>query len=108
MSGGYCEPSSLIKADPFPDIDPRYGTMQDFDQVLAAMHASGIKLIMDLVVNHTSDQHDWFKESRSSVDNPKRDWYIWEKPKYVEGEDGELIRKEPNNWGAVFGGVSHA
>jgi oligo-1,6-glucosidase len=58
-------------------INPEFGTMEDFDRLLAEAHSRGIKIVMDLVVNHTSDQHPWFIESRSSKDNPKRDWYIW-------------------------------
>ena len=76
-------------------IHPRYGTMDDYDRLLEEAHKRGIKILMDLVVNHTSDEHNWFMESKKSVDNPYRDFYIW-KP----GKDG----KEPNNWGSVFGG----
>ncbi|HIX18719.1 MAG TPA: alpha-glucosidase [Candidatus Gemmiger faecavium] len=72
-----------------------FGTMEDFDDLLAQAHAHGIKIVMDLVVNHTSDEHAWFIESRSSRDNPKRDYYIWREPR-----DG----KEPNNWGSFFSG----
>ena len=72
-----------------------FGTMEDFDEMLSEMHKRGIKLVMDLVVNHTSDEHPWFVESRKSKDNPYRDYYIWK-----EGKNG----KEPNNWGACFGG----
>lgn len=72
-----------------------FGTMEDFDRMLAEAHKRGIRIIMDLVVNHTSDQHRWFVESRSGVDSPYRDYYIWK-----EGRDGQ----EPNNWGADFGG----
>ena len=71
------------------------GTMADFDRMLEEIHARGMKLVMDLVVNHTSDEHPWFQESRKGKDNPYRDYYIWKKPK--EG-------KEPNNWGSCFGG----
>ncbi|MDO4295216.1 MAG: alpha-glucosidase [bacterium] len=72
-----------------------FGTMEDFDRMLAEAHKRGIRILMDLVVNHTSDEHPWFVESRSSKDNPHRDYYIWKEPK--EG-------REPNNWGACFGG----
>jgi len=58
-------------------IDPVFGTMADFDELLDSAHARGMKILMDLVVNHTSDEHPWFLESRSSRDNPKRDWYWW-------------------------------
>lgn len=72
-----------------------FGTMADFDRMLEEIHARGMKLVMDLVVNHTSDEHPWFQESRKGKDNLYRDYYIWKKPK--EG-------KEPNNWGSCFGG----
>ena len=76
-------------------IMTEFGTMADFDEMLAKAHSLGIKIVMDLVVNHTSDEHKWFIESRSSKDNPKRDYYIWK-----DGKDG----KEPNNWGSAFSG----
>ena len=76
-------------------IMEEFGTMEDFDRMLAAAHQRGIRLVMDLVVNHTSDEHAWFVESRKSRDNPYRDFYIWR-----EGKDG----KEPNNWGSCFSG----
>ena len=76
-------------------IMTEFGTMEDFDKMLAAAHERGIKIVMDLVVNHTSDEHPWFVESKSSKDNPKRDYYIWK-----EGKNG----KEPNNWGSAFSG----
>ncbi|MCV7169987.1 alpha-glucosidase [Mycobacterium manitobense] len=77
------------------DIDPMFGTLADFDTLLAGVHERGMKLVMDLVVNHTSDEHPWFVESRSSRNHPKRDWYVWREPR-----DG----REPNNWASVFGG----
>ena len=61
----------------YQDVDPLFGTLGQLDELIAAVHARGMKLIMDLVVNHTSDAHEWFAESRSSRDNPKRDWYWW-------------------------------
>jgi oligo-1,6-glucosidase len=61
----------------YQDVEPVFGTLDDFDELLEGLHARGIKLVMDLVVNHTSDEHPWFVESRSSRENPKRDWYIW-------------------------------
>ena len=61
----------------YQEIDPVFGTLADFDELLAALHDRGIKLVMDLVVNHTSDEHPWFIESRSSADNAKRNWYWW-------------------------------
>ncbi|HEX6270563.1 MAG TPA: alpha-amylase family glycosyl hydrolase [Anaerolineales bacterium] len=80
----------------YTDIHPLFGTMQDFDRLLDEMHKRGLKLILDLVPNHTSDEHPWFVESRSSRDNPKRDWYIWRDP----APDGG----PPNNWLSHFGG----
>lgn len=77
------------------DIMEEFGTMQDYDRMLARAHELGLKVMMDLVVNHTSDQHPWFMESRKSKENPYRDYYIWR-----EGKEG----REPNNWGACFGG----
>ncbi|RMZ73606.1 alpha-glucosidase maltase [Pyrenophora seminiperda CCB06] len=78
----------------YKDIDPKYGTLADVDELIAKLEQRGMKLMMDLVVNHTSNQHPWFLESRSSADNPKRDWYIWKK--------GKVDRKgkptPPNNW----------
>jgi len=79
----------------YEDIMTEFGNMDDFDKMLAAAHERGIKIVMDLVVNHTSDEHPWFVESRSSKDNEKRDYYIWK-----EGKDG----KEPTNWGSAFSG----
>lgn len=81
-------------------IDARYGTMQDVDNLIAGLHQRGLKLVMDLVVNHTSDQHEWFRQSRSSKDNPYRDWYIWRKPRY----DAQGNRHPPNNWSSYFSG----
>ncbi|MGG3468601.1 alpha-glucosidase [Neobacillus pocheonensis] len=79
----------------YQDIMDEFGTMADFDELLEGAHKRGMKLILDLVINHTSDEHAWFIESRSSKDNPKRDWYIWR-----DGKDG----KEPNNWESIFSG----
>ena len=79
----------------YRDIMTEFGTMEDFDRMLAAAHARGIKIVMDLVVNHTSDEHKWFIESRKSKDNPYRDYYIWKDPR-----DGH----EPTNWGSNFSG----
>ena len=76
-------------------IMKEFGTMEDYDRMLETAHSLGIKIMMDLVVNHTSDEHAWFVESRKSKDNPYRDFYIWR-----DGKGG----KEPNNWGSVFGG----
>jgi oligo-1,6-glucosidase len=74
----------------YQDVDPLFGTLADLDALIAAAHERGIKVVMDLVVNHTSDEHPWFVESRSSTDNPKRDWYIW--------------RATPNDWESIFSG----
>lgn len=79
----------------YRDIMDEFGTLADFDEMLAGMHQRGIKLMMDLVVNHTSDEHPWFVEARKSRDNPYHDYYIWRDP--VDG-------REPNNWEAVFTG----
>ncbi len=65
----------------YQGVDPLFGTLEQLDELLAALHARGMKLVMDLVVNHTSDQHPWFVESRSSRDSPKRDWYWWRPPR---------------------------
>lgn len=80
----------------YQDIMDEFGTMEDFDELLAAAHARGIKIVMDLVVNHTSDEHQWFVESQKSKDNAYRDYYIWR-----EGKDAQT---PPNNWGSCFGG----
>ncbi len=84
----------------YSDIDPLFGTMVDFDAFIGAAHRSGLKVILDLVPNHTSDQHPWFVESRSSRGNSKRDWYIWRDP----APDGG----PPNNWLSEFGGSAWA
>lgn len=80
----------------YTGIHPIFGTMADFDALLSAVHERGLKLLLDLVPNHTSDEHPWFQESRRSRDNPKRDWYIWRDP----APDGG----PPNNWLSHFGG----
>ena len=77
-------------------IDPKFGSMPDFERLIEKAAKKGIRIIMDLVLNHTSDQHPWFLESRSSRENPKRDWYIW--------CDGKGNGQPPNNWLSVFGG----
>ena len=78
------------------DVDPMFGSLADFDQVIATAHALGLKVMIDLVLSHTSDQHPWFQESRNSRDNAKADWYVWADPK----PDGT----PPNNWLSIFGG----
>jgi oligo-1,6-glucosidase/alpha-glucosidase len=77
-------------------IDPLFGTLEDFDRLLAAAHERGLKLLLDFVPNHSSDRHPWFVDSRSSRDSPKRDWYIWHDPAADGGP--------PNNWISDFGG----
>jgi oligo-1,6-glucosidase len=86
----------------YEDIDPVFGTLEDLDALLDDVHARGMRLVMDLVVNHTSDEHPWFRASRSSKDDPKRDWYWWRPARDggVPGEPGA----EPNNWGSFFSG----
>ena len=78
------------------DISPLFGTLSDFDVLLATAHAAGLKIILDFVPNHTSDQHPWFLDSRSSRSSSKRDWYIW--------RDGKPDGSAPNNWQSEFGG----
>ncbi len=80
----------------YRDVDPMFGTMADFKELLDEAHAHGLKVMIDLVLSHTSDQHPWFGESRTSRDNPKSDWYVWADPK----PDGT----PPNNWLSIFGG----
>lgn len=80
----------------YQNVDPMFGTLADFDEMLDGMHKRGLKLIIDLVLNHTSEKHPWFIESRASRHNPKSDWYLWASP----NDDGT----PPNNWMSVFGG----
>ena len=86
----------------YQDIDPTFGTLADLDELIDRLHARGMRLLMDLVVNHTSDEHPWFEESRRDRTNPKADWYVWRdgRPDGVPGEKGA----EPNNWGSFFSG----
>lgn len=81
----------------YVDVDPLFGTLADFDRLVEALHARDIRIILDFVPNHTSAEHSWFKESRSSRDNPKRDWYIW--------RDGLPGGAPPNNWQCFSGGT---
>jgi oligo-1,6-glucosidase len=83
-------------------IHPEFGTMADFDEMLAGMHQRGLRLVMDLVVNHCSDEHSWFQQARTSRDNPFHDWFIWREP--VQREGVHAAHREPNNWESVFGG----
>jgi oligo-1,6-glucosidase len=86
----------------YQDIDPLFGTLEQLDELIAELHRRGMRLVMDLVVNHTSDEHPWFVESRSSPDSPKRDWYWWRPPRHgmAAGDPGA----EPTNWQAFFSG----
>jgi oligo-1,6-glucosidase len=86
----------------YQDIDPTFGTLEQFDALLEAVHERGLRLVMDLVVNHTSDEHAWFAESRSGPDSPKRDWYWWRPPRagMRAGDPGA----EPTNWRSAFSG----
>ena len=86
----------------YEDVDPLFGTLADLDELIAGLHARGMKLVMDLVVNHTSDEHPWFVESRSGADNPKRHWYWWRpaRPGHEPGTPGA----EPTNWRGFFSG----
>jgi alpha-glucosidase len=85
----------------YTDVHPLFGDLAAFDELIAEAHGRGLKIIIDFVPNHSSDQHPWFLESRSSRDNPKRDWYVWADPK-PGGDAGQ--RRLPNNWLSVFGG----
>ncbi|PKS11298.1 hypothetical protein jhhlp_003060 [Lomentospora prolificans] len=80
----------------YNDVDPIFGTLEDFDAVIVEAHRLGVKVIVDLVISHTSEEHPWFKESRSSRDNPRADWYVWADP--------SLDGTPPNNWLSMFGG----
>ena len=88
----------------YKDIDPRFGSLADVDELIKGLHERGMKLMFDLVVNHTSDQHAWFLESRKSKDSPKRGWYHWQPPKY----DSEGNRQPPNNWLQLLGDANSA
>ncbi|BGP06720.1 hypothetical protein JCM10049v2_002544 [Rhodotorula toruloides] len=83
----------------YNDIHEPFGTLADCQELIDGAHARGLKILFDLVVNHTSDKHAWFEESRSSKTNPKRNWYFWRPPRYIDG-----VRHPPNNWRSVFGG----
>jgi len=80
------------------DVDPIFGTLADFDALVERAHSLGLKLIIDQVYSHTSDQHRWFQESRSSRDGPRADWYVW--------ADARADGSPPNNWQSVFGGAA--
>jgi hypothetical protein len=80
----------------YRDVDPRFGTLRDLDDLVVALHAVDVRLILDLVPNHSSDRHPWFEESRRDRTNPRHDWYVWRDP----SSDGS----PPNNWESYFGG----
>lgn len=82
----------------YTDVHAPFGTLEDMGDLIRQTHDRGMKIILDLVINHTSDQHKWFLESRSSKDNPKRDWYIWRPAKY----DDKGNRMPPGNWRSNF------
>lgn len=86
-------------------IDPRYGTLSDVETLIKSLKEHDMKLIMDLVVNHTSDQHEWFIESATSLTSPKRDWYIWKPPRGYDEAGSPL---PPNNWASILGDANSA
>lgn len=88
----------------YKDIDPKYGSLEDVDELIKGLHERGMKFMFDLVVNHTSDQHAWFLESRKSKESPRRDWYIWQPPKF----DSDGNRQPPNNWLQLLGDANSA
>jgi oligo-1,6-glucosidase len=86
----------------YQDVDPVFGSLADFDTLLSQLHQRGMKLVLDLVVNHTSDEHPWFQQSRRGKDDPKRDWYWWRPPR--QGMAAGAPGAEPTNWGSAFSG----
>ncbi|KAE8148904.1 glycoside hydrolase superfamily [Aspergillus avenaceus] len=98
----FCSPQIDMGYDvsDYYNIYRPFGTVDDLDRLTAGIHERGMKLVLDLVVNHTSDQHRWFQEARSSRFNPYRDWYVWKKPTF----DADGNRRPPNNWKSYFGG----
>lgn len=98
LSPIYDSPFLEMGYDPsnFVDVNPRFGTLEDFDALLEEAHRRDLRVILDWVPNHTSSEHPWFKASRSARNDPRRDWYVWQDPK----PDGS----PPNNWISVFGG----
>ena len=86
----------------YQDVEPVFGNLDDFDELLAAVHDRGMRLVMDLVVNHTSDEHPWFIDSKSGPDSPRRDWYWWRPAR--EGLPAGAPGAEPTNWGSFFSG----
>jgi len=83
----------------YEDIYPPYGTMADMDELIRQVHARGMKMVLDLVINHCSSEHAWFQESKKDKTNPKADWFHWRPPRMIDGK-----RHPPNNWRAIFGG----
>ena len=104
LSPVYCSPQDDNGYDisDYENVDPVFGTLADLDELIAGIHDRGMRLMMDLVVNHTSDEHPWFLESRSSPDSPKRDWYWWRPPR--PGHTGGQAGAEPTNWESYFSG----
>ena len=94
----------MICQSDYLDIDPLYGSLSDVDDLIRELHKRDMKLVMDLVVNHTSEEHNWFKQSKSSKDSPTRDWYIWKPAKH--DKDGN--RQPPNNWSMILGEANSA
>ncbi|KAL1635258.1 hypothetical protein SLS58_010334 [Diplodia intermedia] len=88
----------------YEKVYPPYGTVEDMERIIAASHERGLRVLLDLVINHTSDEHAWFKESRRSRDSPKRDWYVWRPARH----DAQGRRQPPNNWRSNFGGSAWA
>jgi alpha-glucosidase len=88
----------------YTGVDPLFGTMEDFDTLLREAHRRGLRVILDFVPNHSSDQHPWFLESRSAQENPKRDWYLWHKPLPAGDDWKPASERLPNNWMSHFGG----
>ncbi len=86
----------------YEEVYPPYGTLADMEQLIRECHSRGLRIMLDLVINHTSNMHQWFRESRSAKDSPKRDWYIWRPAKY----DDQGNRHPPNNWRSIFGNNS--
>ncbi len=101
LSPHYASPQADMGYDisDFEDIYPPYGSLQDCQTLIDECHKYDLKIIFDLVINHTSDQHAWFLESRSSLTNPKRDWYIWKPPR---GSKADRKPLPPNNWRSNF------
>ncbi len=109
ISPFFCSPQADFGYDisDYMDIAPEYGTLSDALQLIEEVHKRGMRIIFDMVMNHTSEEHPWFKESRSSRDNPKADWYIWWHPSsspHFQGKWGESKRGVPNNWQSMTGG----